>query len=118
MNKQQFEISIDHTMMTGAKVAFDTCLRRAIAKAIGTGSDEGSASLKISFEILTSVDSESGETRRIPLLKYKAAYSVPMKESVDATIAESSRLIQGEDGGLLLINGQVSMDELLAEGSR
>jgi hypothetical protein len=39
-----------------------------------------------------------------------------MKESVDATIPESGRLIQGEDGGLLLVNGQVSMDELLAEG--
>ena len=26
MKKQQFEISIDHAMMIGAKAAFDTCL--------------------------------------------------------------------------------------------
>ena len=35
-----------------------------------------------------------------------------MKESMDATIAESSRLVQAQ-GEWKLINGQVSMDELL-----
>ena len=112
--KQQFEISIDHAMMIGAKAAFDTCLRAAIAKAIGTGSDEGSATLKISFEIFSALDQEPGEYRRMPAFKYKAGYSVPMKDSMDATIAESSRIIPGGDG-YLLVNGQVSMDELLAE---
>ena len=112
--KQQFEISIDHAMMIGAKAAFDTCLRAAIAKAIGTGSDEGSATLKISFEIFSALDQETGEYRRTPVLKYKAGYSVPMKESMDATIGESSRIVQAEEG-YLLVNGQVSMDELLAE---
>ena len=113
--KQQFEISIDHAMMIGAKAAFDTCLRAAVAKAIGTGSDEGSATLKISFEVLTAMDSETGEIRRMPVFKYKAGYSVPMKDSMDATIAESSRLIPDDDVGFILVNGQVSMDELLAE---
>ena len=112
--KQQFEISIDHAMMIGAKAAFDTCLRAAVAKAIGTGSDEGSATLRISFEVLTAMDSETGEIRRMPVFKYKAGYSVPMKDSMDATIAESSRIVPGGDG-YLLVNGQVSMDELLAE---
>ena len=112
--KQQFEISIDHAMMIGAKAAFDTCMRAAVAKAIATGSDEGSATLRISFDILTAVDNETGEIKRLPVFKYKAGYSVPMKESMDATIAESSRLKEGKDGWML-INGQVSMDELLAE---
>lgn len=115
MKKQQFKISIDHAMMIGAKAAFDTCLRAAIAKAISTGSDEGSATLKVSFEIPTVMDSETGEWRRMPLLKYKAGYTVPMKESMDATIAESSRLVPSDESGWLLVNGQVSMDELLAE---
>lgn len=115
MKKQQFEISIDHAMMIGAKSAFDTCLRAAVAKAIGTGSDEGSATLKISFEVLTAVDSETGELRRMPVFKYKAGYTVPMKESMDATIGESSRLVHSDDIGWMLVNGQVSMDELLAE---
>ena len=114
MKKQQFEISIDHAMMIGAKAAFDTCLRAAVGKAISTGSDEGSATLRISFDILTAVDNETGEIKRLPVFKYKAGYSVPMKESMDATIAESSRLKEGKDGWML-INGQVSMDELLAE---
>jgi hypothetical protein len=115
MKKQQFEISIDHAMLIGAKSAFDTCLRAAVAKAIGTGSDEGSATLKISFEVLTAVDSETGELRRMPVFKYKAGYTVPMKESMDATIGESSRLVHSDDIGWMLVNGQVSMDELLAE---
>ena len=112
--KQQFEISIDHAMMIGAKAAFDTCLRMAVAKAIGTGSDEGSATLRISFDIMTAMDNETGEVKRQPVFKYKAGYSVPMKESMDATIAENSRIVPGGDG-YLLVNGQVSMDELLAE---
>ena len=112
--KQQFEISIDHAMMIGAKAGFDTCLRMAVAKAIETGSDEGSATLRISFDIMTAVDSESGELKRMPVFKYKDGYSVPMKESMDATIAESSRLMEGKDGWKL-VNGQVSMDELLEE---
>jgi len=112
MKKQQFEISIDHAMMIGAKAAFDTCLRAAIAKAISTGSDEGSATLRVSFEIVSSLDSETGEWRRMPLLKYKAGYTVPMKESMDATIAENSRLESTKDGWML-VNEQVSMDELM-----
>lgn len=113
--KQQFEISIDHAMMIGAKAAFDTCLRAAVAKAIGTGSDEGSATLKISFEIFSSLDTETAEYKRTPVFKYKAGYTVPMKESMDATIAERSRLYPDDDVGFILVNGQVSMDELLAE---
>ena len=112
--KQQFEISIDHTMMKGAKQAFDKCLQIAVTRAIATGSDEGSANLRISFDILTAMDNETGEVKRLPVFKYKAGYSVPMKESMDATIAESSRLMEGKDGWKL-INGQVSMEELLAE---
>ena len=115
--KKQFEISIDHAMMIGAKAAFDTCLRAAVTKAIGTGSDEGSATLKVSFEIFSTVDQDTGEIKRIPVLKYKAGYTVPMKESMDATIPESSMLIQNQDGGFLLVNGQISMDELMAEGT-
>ena len=113
MKKQQFEIGIDHAMMIGAKAAFDTCMRAAVAKAISTGSDEGSASLKVSFEIVSTIDSDTGDCRRLPVFKYKAGYAVPMKDSMDATIAESSRLVPNSESGWLLVNGQVSMDELL-----
>ena len=112
--KKQFEISIDHAMLSGAKESFDQCLRLAFAKAISTGSYEGSAALKISFEILTVVDDDTGETAKEPEIRYKAGYSVPMKDSMDGTIVERSRLLV-RDGKLKLINGQISMDELLAE---
>ena len=114
MKRERFEIGIDHPMMTGAKAAFDTCLRAAVAKAIGTGSDEGSATLRISFEVFSAIDQDTGEYRRSPVFRYKAGYSVPMKESMDATIAESSRLKQ-DGADWLLVTGQVSMDELMAE---
>lgn len=113
--KKQFAIGIDHPVLTGAKANFDTCLRAAFTRAIATGSDEGSATLKISFEILTSMDKDTGEMRRIPVMKHKATYSVPMKESLEATVAEDSRLIQEDDGGYIIVNGQVSMEELLKE---
>ena len=112
MKKQRFEIGIDHGMMIGAKAAFDTCLRAAVAKAISTGSDEGSATLRISFEIMTAMNDETGELKRMPVFKYKAGYSVPMKESIDHVIGESSRIIPNDEG-YMLINGQVSMEELL-----
>lgn len=114
MKKQQFDISIDHAMMTGAKQAFDTCMRQAVAKAIGTGSYEGSATLRISFDIVQSMDKDTGEVKQIPIFKYKAGYSVPMKESMDATIPEASILMKSPEGWML-VNGQISMDELMAE---
>lgn len=112
--KKQFDISIDHAMMAGAKAAFDTCLRWAVAKAIGTGSDEGSATLRISFDVQQTVDKDTGEVMKSPVFKYKAGYSVPMKESLERTIAESSQLVESTEGWKL-INGQISMEEMMAE---
>ena len=114
MSGKQFDISIDHAMMAGAKQAFNKCMELAVTRAISTGSDEGSAALKISFTIETTVDEATGELRRMPIWKYKAGFNVPMKESMDATIPESSRLIE-QAAGWKLVNGQISMEELLAE---
>ena len=112
--KKQFEIGIDHPMLKAAKSSFDTCLRAAVTKAIATGMDEGSSTLKISFQILNALDNDTGEYKRIPEMKFKAAYSVPMKESVEATIGDKAELHRTEEG-YMLITGQVSMDELLEE---
>ena len=115
MKKEQFEISIDHAIMKAAKASFDTCLKAAIAKAISTGADEGSASLKISFEVFQSMNQESGEYERNPIFKFKAGYSVPTKESIDGKIVEKSQLVTGPDG-YMIINGQITMDELMEGG--
>lgn len=112
--KERFDISIDHSMMREAKEAFNACMRQAVAKAIDTEADKGSATLRISFGITTAVDKGTGELVRVPIWKYKAGFSVPMKESLDATIPESSRLIQEKDEWKL-VNNQVSMDELMED---
>ena len=112
--KKRFELTIDHPMLKGAKAAFDRCLKVAMARAITTGSMEGSATVKVSFEIGQTLDRETGETELMPMLKFKAGYAVPMKESVDGKVCEDSRLIRGaEDGEILLVNDQVCMEELL-----
>lgn len=104
MKKQQFDISIDHELLKGAKAAFDTCMKAAIRKAISTGSNEGSATLRISFDIYDAADQDTGMIYKTPQIAYKAGYSVPMKESMDAKIIENSRLV---------VNGQISMDEIM-----
>ena len=59
MKKQQFEISIDHNMLAAAKQCFDACLKEAVNRAIKTGSMEGSATVKISFELFKTVDQDT-----------------------------------------------------------
>ena len=113
--KKQFELSIDHAMLKTAKLALDNCLNLMISKAITTGSMEGKASLTISVEIVEAADNLTGEIQRIPEIKFKAGYSVPIKQSVDGKIVEQSSLLPKPEGGWALINGQVSMEELLSE---
>ena len=117
MRKERFDIGIDHPTLLMAKAAFNTCMQAAIARAIGTGSDEGSVTLKISFEIFSTIDQETGEYRRRPAMKYKAGFSVPVKESLDGTITDESWIVESGSEGFKMINGQISMDELMAEDS-
>ena len=112
--KKRFELTIDHPMLKGAKTSFDTCLKLAMARAIRSGSMEGSATVKVSFEIFRRIDKDTGETFMVPVIKYKAGYAVPMKENFDGEVCESSQLIQGpEEGEILLVNDQICIDELL-----
>ena len=113
--KRRFDIGIDHKMLEGAKGAFDTCLQIAVKKAIATGSNEGSATLRVSFEILNGADLNTGETYLMPAIKYKAGFTVPIKDGVDGKVMEQSRLILKENGQYSLVNEQVSMEEIMEE---
>ena len=113
--QQQFDISIDHRLLIGAKQSFDSCLRSAVARAISTGSMEGSATLKVSFELKDDVDHDTGETFINPEIDFKSAYSVPLKDSIDGSVIDKCRIVPGSDGMYQLIAGQISMDELLEE---
>lgn len=113
MNK--FELSIDHPMLKAAKAGFDACLKAMVAKAIHTGSMEGTAKLAIGFEIREEVDENSGLIKDKPEIKFKAGYSVPIKYGCDGKITEDSQLLKRDKGGYILLNGQISIDELLDE---
>ena len=111
---KRFEISIDHAMLAGAKGSLNACLREAVGRAIKTGSMEGSANVKISFELYKGTDPDTGENFIFPEIKFKAGYSVPMKGSLDGNVVEKGR-IQPTQDGWILVNEQVSMDELMEE---
>lgn len=113
---KKFELSIDHPMLDKAKSGFNACLKAMVAKAIGTGSMEGTATLKISFEISDVTDGDTGEVYMAPGIKYKAQYAVPMKSGCEGTLVEKSRLHRDPERGWLMINGQITMDELMEEG--
>ena len=110
-----FELSIDHPMLTIAKISFNMCLKQMIDKAIETGSMEGTATLKVSFDISEETDKETGEVFKQPQISYNANFSVPMKLGTSGKIVERSRLIDKRDGGWMLVGNQISMDELLKE---
>ena len=109
------ELSIDNPMLKMAKEGFNACLKAMVMKAISTGSMEGTASLKISFEIMDVIEKETGEVGKMPEIKFKASYSVPIKNGCDGKISEESRIIPNREGGYNLIAGQISLDELMEE---
>lgn len=114
---KKFELSINHPVLDGARLGFDACLKAAIGRAIHTGSMEGSASVKVSFEIFKVMNQDTGEWEMKQGIKYKATYSVPMKDSIDGDVRDESRLVSGKEGEYMLVNNQVSMTELMAEGT-
>ncbi len=114
MNQERFELSIDHPMLEGAKAGFNACLQAMVARAVGTGSNEGTATLKMAFEIQTADDGEGG-TYQQPIIKFKAGYSVPMKDGCEGTLIEKSMLRRSPGGRWLVVNNQITMDEILGD---
>jgi hypothetical protein len=112
----QYDITIDHRMMQEAKGALNGCMQMAVKRAIMTGANEGSATLRISFEIAEVLNKETSEFEKVPVWKFRAGFSVPMKESMEATMPETGRLIE-TDEGWKLVSDQIHMDELMAEGN-
>ena len=113
--KQRIDLGLDNPILLAAKQAMNSCMKLAVQRALSTGSMEGSASLKISFELEEAIDKDTGETYISPKIDYKSSYSVPLKDSIDGTVIDICRILPGNDGKYLLINNQISMDELLEE---
>ena len=114
MGNARFEPSINHAMLIPARQAFNECLGQAIDKAIRTGAMEGSATLKVSFEMMEILNTKTSEYEIIPQIKFKASSSVPIKESVEGKIAERATVREDKDWGWILVNNQINMDEIIS----
>ncbi len=114
--REPFELSIDNKILEGAKFGLDACLKAMVNKAISNGSMEGKASLTISMEIEEGMVEQTGEIVKNPVIKYKAGWSVPIKESEEGKLPGSHQLVRNPDGEWCLINNQVTVEELM-EGS-
>lgn len=111
--KKRFELSLDHPVLISAKASLDTCLRAMVTKAISTHSNEGKASLTISIEIEEGVIEATGELVKQPVIKFKAGWSVPIKESEEGKLPAGHQLVLNPDGEWCLVNNQISMDEVI-----
>ena len=113
--KERFELRMDHPSLVGAKVAMDSCLKAMVSKAVETRSMEGTATLKISMEILDVLNEETKEWEKKPSIKFKVGWSVPIKNSAEGKLMDicDGQLVRNPEGNWCLINNQVSMDELM-----
>lgn len=111
--REPFELSIDNPVLISAKASLDACLRAMVTKAITTHSMEGKASLTISMEIEEGLIEETGEIVWDPVIKFKAGWSVPIKENEEGKLPRGGRLVRNPDGEWCLVNNQISMDEVI-----
>ena len=111
--KEPFELSIDHPVLTSAKASLNACLKTMVTRAISTRSMEGKASLTISMEIEEGMVEETGEIVRDPVIKFKAGWSVPIKENEEGKLPRGGKLVRNPDGEWCLVNNQISMDEVI-----
>lgn len=108
-------LRIDNPVLACAKASLDFCLQEMMKKAVKTGSMEGTVTLKIAVELEESTDSVTGEYFLKPEIKYKATSSVPMKSDLDGKVMGLQKMRRNNEGDWLLVDNQVSMDELMEE---
>ena len=114
--REPFELSIDNPVLMGAKASLDSCLKAMVSRAISTRSMEGTATLKISMEIEEGEIEETGEIVKQPVIKFRAGWSVPIKENEEGKLPAGNQLVRNPDGEWCLISNQVTMDELIGGG--
>ena len=111
--REPFELSIDNPVLMSAKASLDSCLKMMVGKAVSTGSFEGSVTLKISMEIEEKLLDQTGEWVREPVIKFKAGWSVPIKENEEGKLPAGHQLVRNPEGEWCLISNQVSIEELM-----
>ena len=111
--REPFELSIDNPVLMSAKASLDSCLKMMVSKAVSTGSMEGTATLKISMEIEEGTMEMTGEIVKQPVIKFKAGWSVPIKENEEGKLPAGHQLVRTPEGEWCLISNQVSIEELM-----
>ena len=111
--REPFELSIDNPVLMSAKASLDSCLKMMVSKAVSTGSMEGTATLKISMEIEEGTMEMTGEIVKQPVIKFKAGWSVPIKENEEGKLPAGHQLVRNPEGEWCLISNQVSIEELM-----
>lgn len=109
-------LRIDNPVLACAKASLDYCLQEMMKKAVSTGSMEGKTTLTINVELEEWKDKDTGEIFLKPEIKYKATSSVPMKSDMDGKVMGLKRMQRNRDGDWLLVDNQVTMDDIMEEG--
>lgn len=112
--RKRIDLGLDNPVMTSAKQAMNEIMKLAVARAIGTGSMEGKATLTVRFELEDDFDKKTGEPFIRPKIDFKSMYAVPLKDSIDGKIMDPCRIIQNGER-FCMISNQISMDEIMEE---
>ena len=112
--RKRIDLGLDNPVMTAPKQAMNAIMKMAVAKAISTGSMEGTATLTVRFELEEDYDKQTGERFMRPKIDYKSRYAVPLKDTIDGKIMDPCRIIENGEG-FCMISNQVSMDDVMED---
>lgn len=120
MKKTDFQIGLNHPDFTGIRETMDAALNHTLLRMTDGNFSEGSVTLKIVIEIAEdqqgNVDPETGEIIRKPVFGGKVSINIPQKASADIPTVIGNKLeYDAERKRFVMINPQISMDELLSE---
>lgn len=110
------EVSIDSEAFRELQVMIDAAMNQVLGLMEAEGRAKGSVSAKIDFELYKEMN-EDGTTSVKPKIGFNVTYDVPRKGKMNGSAPLDIFLGKDQDGGYILSNMQISMDELLREGA-
>lgn len=110
------EVSVDSEAFRELRLMIDAAMNQVLGLMEAEGRAKGSVSAKIDFELMK-VGDEHGVTGIMPKIGFHVTYDVPRKVKMSGGAPLDIYLGKDPDGGYVLSNQQISMDELLREGA-
>ena len=123
MKKTDYQIGINHPDFTNIREALDKCLNTTLQKMVSRHFTEGTVTMKIDIGLKTDpedpaveIDPETGEIMPVPTFGGKVTINIPQKASASLPAIFGHGLrYDDENGSFLMINPQISMDELISD---